>query len=320
MEPGFLGSILPWFSNYCHPSGQLNELTPCWTVITIIFEVGVLGFGSVFIFLYLVPYLERHAGMHPYSDEDRALYRRMWFGFFPALGKVFRVKPKKAPDHPVRFIVYLALWGACFILLFEVLAILLTEQGWHYSLSWDSLYYNLLFARTANQPNGAHIISYLPIPILGLWVAWKFRKGVMLDVFLGLIVAVLGTAIHEGVWIAFYYAFYWQYLSWGTFDNVAKDVFFVVMLYLFYYIYRHYPFQKIPLKTFKWPTMIFLGYNLVWALMGYHISVVNNYIYGQTIYGITQWWGDPLTNAIEQVSWVFLYLMMWWEIRKIGAH
>lgn len=286
-----------------------NPHSPFFILLTIIFEAGVLGCGSYLMFVKVIPFLSSREGWHRITRDDRTNLGEVG-KVFSASGKLTGLKARNYPDHTFSLIASYLMKGTAFLLLFAVQAILLTSVGWHDPLSWSGLKYDFLFARSGNTPDGAHLASYLPIPALGLYVAWKFRNDLLLDCYLGLLVAALAVAIHEGLWIVFYYAFYAQYLSWGVFDNVIKDVFFCVMLYLFVLTYRRYPFQKIPLKAFKWPTVIYLGFLFVWAAFGFHITTINNFVYGKGVYGITQWWGDPSTNFFEVASWDILLVGM----------
>jgi hypothetical protein len=265
------------------PIVSYNPLTPEWTTITILFEFGAMGLGSYFVFVKLIPWLV--------SKESIKDHR---------------------PEHPIPFFFSYLFRGVAFILLVTTLGLLISSNGWT-----DNLYYDVFFARTS-PGNGAHINSYLLIPILGIYAAYKYadtkETNVALRIFyggyLGLLVAALGVAIHEALWMVGYYAFYAQYLSWGVFDNVIKDVFFSAMLCMFFLTYLHYPFKKIPLRAFKGPTIIYAGFLLMWGLLGFHISTINNFSYGRGIYGETQWWGDTETNGLEILSWVLLYSCM----------
>jgi hypothetical protein len=262
----------------------------------------------------LVPYLKRFEGMHPISEEDKKAIQESRLLRF-AFGKA-----KKWFDHPVRCLMSITLKGVAFILLVGVLALLLTSVGWHSPLTWSGLSYDILMARSNGQPNGAHLVSYLPIPILGLYVAWKWREDALLNGYLGLLVCALGVAIHEGIWIVAYYSVYWKYLSWGALDNVVKDVFFVGMVVMFVLAYRDYPFQKVRLKAFLWPTVGYAAFIFAWWLDGLHITTINNFQYGQGTYGVTQWWADPVTNAWEVASWVLLIVLMWvavWRVDRV---
>ena len=198
---------------------------------------------------------------------------------------------------------YYVLRGVAFIFLFAVLLILLTDIGWVKAFQSYPFLQAFVFVRSGGVPNGAHILAYLPLPILGLYVAWKYRTDVLLDCYEGLLVIGLVLSIHEGIWTSFYYIYYWQWISWAVLNNVIKDVFFIVMLGFLTYTYVKYPFQKIPIRTFFWPFVIVLAYNLIWVAAGFHITTANNSVYGQGLYMTTQWWGDVATNLIEIGSW-----------------
>lgn len=288
--------------------------SPFLILLTILFDVGFLGLGSYFSFVEVFPFLNSREGWHKISTDDKRRLGTVGKGL-SATGKITKLKARNYPDHVFSLIFSYLAKGTAFLLLFAVQAILLTSIGWHDPLTWTGLRYDLLFARAGKDVlNGAHLMSYLPIPALGLYVGWKFRgeiePKILLNSYLGLLVAGAAVAIHEGLWIPFYYVFYAQYLTWGVFDNVLKDVFFCVMLGLFVLTYLRYPLQRIPFKTFKWPTIIYLGFLFIWAVFGFHITTINNFVYGQGVYSVTQWWGDPVTNFFEVASWDILLVGM----------
>ena len=290
-----IGSLLHSFSGLTS-----NPHSAFFIALTIVFEAGVLGCGSYFMFVKVIPFFTKREVMYRFSPFAVFWMRAERQGI-PFVGVPLRI-----PVYPWSFYISYLLKGTTFLLLFGVQAILLTSVGWHDPLSWSGLKYDLLFARSENLPDGAHLMSYLPIPALGLYVAYKFRTEILLDCYLGLLVAALSVAIHEGLWIVFYYIFYAQYLTWAVSGNVIKDFFFCGMLGLFALTYVRYPSQKIPLKTFKLPMIIFFVFLCVWAMFGFHISTINNFVYGQGVYGITQWWADPATNFFEVASWDIL--------------
>lgn len=303
-----IGSFLRFYSSI-----SANPHSPFFIFLTIIFEAGILGCGSYFMFVKVGPFFLKREEMEQFS-QFKIFWLRVERQGIPFIGV-----PIRLPKYPWSFYISHLLKGTAFICLFGLEAILLTSVGWHNPLSWQGLEYDIVFARAGTTLNGAHLMSYLPIPALGLYVAWKYRTDELLNCYLGLMIGALAVAIHEGEWIVFYYAFYAQYLSWGVFDNVLKDVFFCVMLYLFVLTYQRYPLEKIPLKAFKWPAIVLLGFLLVWASQGFHISTINNFVYGKGIYGLTQWWNDPETNLFESVSWDILLASMWvavWRIKR----
>jgi hypothetical protein len=317
-----------------------DPLTPEWTIITVLFEFGVLGVGSYIAFVKVVPWFSGRDSMHSVLDQR---FAEFWFGIdvdfwlvgiLPvseyqqmqtALWGVFR-KAKHWFDHPISFMVsWFFLRGGAFVCLIGTEGLLLTSVGWHDPLSLSGFYYDVVFARTNVAGNAAHLSSFLPIPAVGIYAAYKFPARdehdillrILVGSFAGLLVAALGVAIHEGLWIVFYYAFYAQYLSWGVLDNVLKDIFFVVMLACFYQTYRKFPLPKVPLSVFRTPTLIYLGFLFLWALLGFHISTINNYVYGKGVYGETQWYSDALTNFLEVASWDLLYVGMAFAIWKV---
>lgn len=281
-----------------------GSLTPEWLVVTIVFEFGVLGIGSYFVFVKLIPWLTSREGVRPITEEEREQIRSNRFM------KVVFGKAKRWFDHPFSALASITMRGVAFILLVGVLALLLTSVGWHSPLSWSGLRYDILFARSNNQPNGAHLVSYLPIPVLGLFVAWKFRKDVLLNCYLGLLVCAIAVVIHEGIWLFGYYLKYSEVLTLGTFPNLVKETFFIGMLLMFLLTYIKYPFQKLPLRIFLWPSIIYGGYILVWYLSGMEITTINNFELGIGPYGITKFWASPSANAWEVGSWLLLLGLM----------
>lgn len=250
------------------------------------------------MFCRVIPYLNRHETLHEVAPEESVELHRFLGGIFS--------KAKRWPDYALRFIASYVMKGAAFILLVGVFALLGTDKGW---LSVHDPY-SLVMARAGDIPNGAHLLTYFPLVALGVYTAWKFREDILLDCYQGLLVVAEGVSIHEIIWTAQYYLFYWEYLSWEVLANVVKDVFFFMMLGIFLYVYAKYPFQKIPLKKFAVPTAVYTAYEILWGLDGFRISTINNFVYGQGQWMITQWWADPLTNLWEIGSWTVLTVGM----------
>jgi hypothetical protein len=249
------------------------------------------------VFVKLIPWLEARNGMH--RVEPR---------------KIFGITVRKVPDHKWHWFSSYLLWGAAFIALFGSLALLITDKGWlEYHTAWQTF----LFARAGvDVLNGAHLPDFLGIPAIGLFVAWKYRGKELLNVYQGLLVCAAIIAIHESLWTGEFYLFYWRDFSWATADNVIKDAFFFVMLGLFLLAYQRYPFQKIPLRTYLYPVVAYVGFLIYWGHEGFTISTINNAVFGTGPYMITQWWGDPLTNALEIGSWLLLefgFLVVIWR-------
>lgn len=286
---------------------------PFWLSVlrTIIFEAGVLGGGSWVVFCKVIPWLSSKEELHELSPSEREAFRKVLWGLF--------AKAKRWPVHPYSFLASYVMRGVAFILLFGVLALLLTDIGWVKAFATYPTWQAFIMARSGGVPNGAHILAYLPLPLLGLYVAWKYHTDVLLDCYQGLLVVALLLSIHEGIWTSFYYIVYWQWISWAVILNIVKDIFFIVMLVMLAYTFVKYPFQKIPLKTFFWPFIIVLGFNFIWVALGFHISTANNSVYGKGIYMVTPWWGDPETNLTEILSWNTIYVaagVAIWRLKK----
>lgn len=221
-----------------------------------------------------------------------------------------------------------ALQALAFVVIFTVAEQVMLSGGWRLpwqtTSPWNGLqsmpgwFFDLVFARSNNTPNGAHLISYVGIPILGLYTVWKTK-----DLFMGLLIAAFYVALHESLWELAYYFFYSQYLTWSVLTNVLKDVSFASMVILFLITFWKYPGRKISMSIFKPVVGIYIGVLVAWALVphffGYGwfpITTINNFVYGHGVYSETQWWSSPWINAIEDMSWFDLFLMMLYVVSR----
>ena len=221
--------------------------------------------------------------------------------------------------------------AVCFILLVGVLGDLLLSEGWAkpFTMTSPSLngigwsmpgwFFDLFFARANAQPNGAHIVSYVGIPLFGLIVAYKYRPPRMIgwfgDAFQGIIAAGFLGAVHELIWIVLYYVAYAQYVSFAILPELIRDVSFVILLLLLIATFVKFKGRTIPMQTFKWPILIYLGFCLAWFFVplafGYPvfpITTINNPQFGNGLYQETPWFGVAWVNICEVASWVLLYL------------
>lgn len=199
---------------------------------------------------------------------------------------------------------------------------LLLSVGLVNPLSAQGFVYDIIYARANGQPNGAHIPSYVVLVAFAFVVAYKAQwrpfkrlEDVMGDPFQGIAAAGFLGAVHEIIWVAFYYATYWQYLSWTILPEVLRDVSFVGLLLLLLATFWKYPRRKFPLTIFRWPIAIYTTYLVAWcfipAVFGYHllpITTINNPSFGTGLWQQTPWWGDPWVNTLEVGSWVLLAL------------
>src|SRR3977135_2184199 len=112
---------------------DFNPLTPYWTVVTIVFEAGVLGCGSYFVFVKLIPWLCSKESLHEVNGEEKLLMQTSLWGLFK--------KAKRWPDHIYLFMASFTMRGVAFLLLVTVQAILLTSIGWHNPLTWEGFQY-----------------------------------------------------------------------------------------------------------------------------------------------------------------------------------
>jgi hypothetical protein len=237
-----------------------------------------------------------------------------------------------APIHPNRFAEYaqikiLALiccvWGIFLYLLFST--------GWRdpfapvvnwYGISAPGWLFDLVYGRANNAPNGAHLLSWIGVAGFGLTVCykampWKPQRffDLLADPFQGIAALLFLGGVHEFPWAIAYYAAYWQYLSWSVLIPVLRDMSFVAATVIWIVMFWKYPNRAVPLKIFKWPIVVYLGFLAAWffvpALFGYHllpITTLNNPNFGVGPYQETPFFSWWWVNALEVISWVILWL------------
>ncbi|MDG6998462.1 MAG: hypothetical protein JRN15_05030 [Nitrososphaerota archaeon] len=224
--------------------------------------------------------------------------------------------------EPMRMNWYIR-WGAlqalAWIVTLGILADLLTSKGWELPF-FQHFEYNMFYAVANNAPNGAHITSYLTIVMLTVFVAAKTK-----DIFLGGLSGALLVALHELIWIGFYYTAWGQYVNAGMITNILKDFpIFTGMLVLFLIGFAKYPYQKWKLSEFKIPLMIYTAYLVAWFFLPHLINPsyyqflpirTANLPSSLTSATVTQWnetkyFNDFLTNAIEVFGWYILFVSM----------
>jgi hypothetical protein len=243
---------------------------------------------------------------------------------------------RKGMPRAWRLLIPYTFKGVCFIVLLGTLGILLTDVGWAKAAS-QYLYtvdyggtnltygvWNFLFlARASGAPNGAHLLSYIPLPILGLYVAVKFRTDMLLDCFQGILVVGFGVAFHELPWLVAYWSVYAHYWNLGVLSNIIEDVGFCLMCVLLCVAYWKYPKRSISLRIFFWPLVGYAGILFVWALYGLPITTINNWQLGTGIFEITQWWGNVWVNFVEVMTWIYVaaafFVVIWREGKGVRA-
>ena len=260
--------------------------------------------------------------MHPINPEEQAAIASN-----PVLRLIFG-HAKRWYDSAYWSLLSTTVKSCGLLILVIITFILFTDVGWadaikQWGPDWQMV---LLMARAGGAPNGAHLLSYIPLPLLGGWVAWKFRKddpgnSYLGAVYLGIMIVGFGLATHELIWLAFYWLQYYgvEHLAIGT--NVMEDLYFLLMCAFLIYSLWKYPFRKIPLRIFVWPLVSYAAITAVWWLaLGLPITTVNNYQIGTGIYEITKWWADPTVNAIEIFTWVYVAVSFWLAIWWHGRH
>ena len=267
-----------------------NPLTFEKLLQTIGFQVGLLGTGLLVMSLVVIPKLyrmEAKAMSNP-NKAQRAL------ALFPS----FTMK------------------GVSFILLTGTLGILLTDVGWVKAFAQFPPWLAFLMARASGAPNGAHLLSYIPLPVLGLYVAFRYRKDLLLDCFQGILLVAFGVAVHETIWLGAYWAVYAKYWNLATASNTVEDFFFFGMCLMFVYAFWKFPYRMIPMKAFKWPVVVYSVFMFWWYLMGVPVTTINNWQLGATIYMVTPLWADPFVNAVEIFSWNLVAALFFLAVRQ----
>lgn len=277
----------------------------------------------------------RNAVNHRYYNRakgfgrTRFLGKKEWF-------------PKMIPVHWLRWLAAYNAWllivGITYITIIGVLGTLLTSVGWELKLTWGAVIYNLFFARANGEPNGAHIISYLGVPLFALVVSYKCRPFQPIhwdklttqafgDIFQGGIAALFLGSAHEAIWIVFYYIGYGQYVSWDIVTNIIRDISFCVMLVILILAFWKYPGRTIPMKIFVTPLILFTIYCGAWFFLPhlidpsfynwFPITTINNPNFGTGLYAETPWFPDLGTNVMEVGSWLLIYLSFIYQVLRL---
>lgn len=271
--------------------------------------------GLCFVVLRFVPWIAKYQGMHPITDYERQTILSNYF-LLMVYGKA-----KRFYDHPWYSLISTATKAIGSFFLFLTLTVLLTDKGWLDAWNtYDPSYMILLMARASGAPNGAHLLSYIPLPILGGYVAYRYRKNppgniYLGDVYQGILIVAFGVAVHELIWMTAYEIVWGRFLNLATLSNGIEDAGFALMCALFVYAFVKYPFRTIPLKNFYWAILAYVTLIGLWSMIGLPITTINNWQIGHGTFGITSMWADPLTNAIEIWSWIQVslsfFLVIW---------
>ncbi len=277
----------------------------------------MLGLGFFFGLDYLMPKWEAHSlkTLH-WAEKQAAFWKENVF--------IYKFRKKKGND-PRPFLMRLANMYAVNIWLvyafvkilvwFGVIGVflaLILSKGFIDPLSVHGIYYDFLLARASATPNGAHIWSYIIVPITVLVVAYKLMPikfgslNYVGDIYQGLGVGVFVLAVHEGLWLIFYYGIYAKYLTFADFNNVLRDVSFAGMLLLFGIAWLKYPNRTIPMKVFLYPTLLYFVFLCIWAAFGLPITTINNPTFANNFYQETIWYANAWVNLTEIAGWLML--------------
>ena len=307
-----------------------NPLTPYWLAVNILLDT-ILGVGFFFGLVYLQPWAFDGARGKLKRAQDRAAIRKAnvrfynhWNDFWGALDGEAHEKIIDDPGFKERINGMFAVFGwliytyLTIIVWFGVVGVALTlilSKGLVNPLSWSGFYYDVLFARANAQPNGAHIWSYLTVPLFVFVIAYKLRPkdlgslGLVGDIYQAIAGGAFLVAMHEGLWNILYYASYYQFLSWVDLTNVLRDVSFNVMAVLFILTFWKYRKRTIPMQIFIYPTLVYLGFLFAWLAFGLPITTINNPSYSIGLYQETIWFSNPWVNLTELGGWLLIFIV-----------
>jgi hypothetical protein len=209
-----------------------------------------------------------------------------------------------------------AMKGAAFIVLTGATAIVLTDVGWVQTLRDGLQWTDFLMARASGAPNGAHLLSFIPVCLVGVYCAWRFRKDNLLDCYQGILLVGFLVAFHELPWLLVYLIRYYVQLGLFVGSNFLEDFFFGIMCLFLVLAFWKYPFRTVSLKRFEWPFVVYWFYLVGWFVFGLPVTTINNFQIGKGPFEVTTWWADPLVNLIEIVSWMLVAGMFWVVIWK----
>ncbi len=195
------------------------------------------------------------------------------------------------------------------VVMLTVLLHLIVGASWRIPDSLENLWYDLFIIRVNNMPNGAHVWSYVTIPVL-YFVILLWSK----DEWYSFGVSVFHVFLHEGIWFVFYYLEYWGEINWET--EFYADLTFLMLICTFGVIYS----IKYSLKSLSLVIGGLFFFDFIWFCFGMPITSTNSR--DQMLeYGLTIWANDLSVNAVEVVGWLLsLVLMLVWSYRRTSLN
>lgn len=290
------------------PTGSLQ-----WLVLNVGFDI-FLGLGIYFLLDILRPRFESY--IEPYWNPGAAKGKGAW------VTKGANLTTWRGIFHQAMYILWFGIKVFVFVIgIIGVTLTLVLSVGWHNPLSWQGLYYDLIYARTNLSPNSAHLPSELGVAAFALLVCFKLRRkparmfeDVMGDPYQAIAAAGFLGAVHEGFWMPAYYVAYSGYLSWTILPEVLRDVSFGVLVIVLIITFWKYKGRSLPLRIFKWPIALYLCFLAAWfflpVLFGYPflpITTINNPNLGAGLYQQTPFYSLAWVNLVEVASWVLLW-------------
>lgn len=179
---------------------------------------------------------------------------------------------------------------------------ILAFAPWHWPTNLDSLLYDVFMLRVNGMANGAHVWTYMTIPVM-FALAWRIWG----DEWRAFLASTFMVFIHEGVWFIFYYAKYLLTIDWDS--ELWADATFLILISTFGLIFwRKYSLNK--LWVIVAPQLV---YDLAWYLIGFPITATNNRTQMTITYGVTVWADALWVNQIEVFGWwLMLATMILW--------
>jgi hypothetical protein len=171
---------------------------------------------------------------------------------------------------------------------FSVTFYLLLNTVWKFPI-FQNLQYNLIFA-TTNTTYAGHIVSYLAILVIPGFV--NVKTG---NILLGFFFGGLVVAIHELIWMPFYYVVYWSIVS------LEKEAVFLLAMVMFVFAFKIYSSGKLRLFQFKWVVIVFAIYCAAWFAVPHLFFGYSNWLPIRTA---DSWFWNPYVNLIEIIGWI----------------
>lgn len=205
--------------------------------------------------------------------------------------------------HPFSLIGALLRFGISFTALFLLLAIVFLSPNMRWTLNYWDWIYNISLARVTANPYGAHVFSYITIPLVYFGAFYVTRNEYFSFAF-----AASTVFLHEMVWFAFTVAF--TLLNHGIYQpTLISSTAFAIMITLFGAVILQV--YRLNWKWFMLPFIYTLGFDSIWFWANdWRITVSIFDVMGQAQYAATPYYFDFWANMFENIGWLSLFPMM----------